>query len=133
MKKFERKSHSAVAPVKFRSMVLRFLAVTALFAVPLLLVWKQAFITSASQRLEKMNDTLSSMDRNIAALRFARDRLSRNDRIEGIAQTSLGLEYPASDRIIVVPLEENRFPRHKDHGLRAVFAAVQEWMKRGGG
>jgi cell division protein FtsL len=84
-------------------MALGFIAVTALIALPLLVVWKQAFISGASIRIEQMNDTLSSMNREIAALRLRRDRLSTNERIESIAQSSLNLEYPASDRITFVP------------------------------
>ena len=78
------------------------IVVAALIALPLLVVWKQAYISGASMRIERMNDTLSSMNREIATLRLRRDRLSTNERIESIAQTALNLEYPASDRITFV-------------------------------
>ena len=102
MKSEKRKSSAAATPVRVRSMATGLIAVTALIALPLLVVWKQAFISGASMRIERMNDTLSSMNREIATLRLRRDRLSTNDRIESIAQRSLNLEYPASDRITFV-------------------------------
>jgi hypothetical protein len=102
MKSAKRKSSSAATPVRVRSMATGFIAVGALIAFPLLVVWKQAFISGASMRIERMNDTLSLMNREIATLRFRSDRLSTNDRIESIAQTSLNLEYPPSDRITFV-------------------------------
>ncbi|MBN1128344.1 MAG: cell division protein FtsL [Chitinispirillaceae bacterium] len=117
------------SPVRIRPMFVALLVVAMLIAVPLLLVWKQAFITGASIKLEKMNDTLSAMNREIASLRMARERCADNERIEAIARSALALDYPSSDRITIVPAGAGG-----DRGKSAtlLLSALRGRMKKGG-
>jgi hypothetical protein len=94
--------------VRLRFMAAGLAVVVLLIAGPLLLVWKQAYISSTALRLEAMTDTLTVQNRQIAALRFRCEQLSRNERIEKFARTALRLEYPLSDRIVIVPAEEKQ-------------------------
>jgi len=69
----------AAAPVvRLRPMATGLAVVVLLIAGPLLLVWKQAYITGTALRLEAMTDTLIVQNREIAALRFRCEQLSRN-------------------------------------------------------
>jgi hypothetical protein len=100
---------AASAPlVRLRFMAAGLAVVVLLIAGPLLLVWKQAYISSTALRLEAMTDTLTVQNRQIAVLRFRCEQLSRNERIERVARTALRLEYPLSDRIVIVPAEEKQ-------------------------
>lgn len=100
-----RKTGAVSKPIiRFRSMLLGVVAVALLISVPLLMVWKQVSITSSSMRIEKMNDSLAALSHEIAALRLKCDRLSAQERIERIAQTRLGLDHPAADRIVIVKI-----------------------------
>lgn len=105
--------------VRVRFMAVVIAAVTIGIAGPLTLVWKQAYIASASVRLEEMADTVSALNRQIATLQLLRDRLSSNERIERVARTLLGLDYPSSDRIAIIPVRE----KNEKHGLARGFAA----------
>jgi hypothetical protein len=49
-----------------------------------------------------MNDSLETLSHEITTLRLRCERLSSQERIESIAQSKLGLDHPAADRIIVV-------------------------------
>jgi cell division protein FtsL len=99
---------------------------------PLLLVWKQAYIARTSMRLEKMADTLSSLNKEIVTLRFMRDRLSCNERIEKAARTLLRLEYPSSDRIVLVPVECPPVKRGFVRKVSDLFAVVPQRCEKGG-
>jgi cell division protein FtsL len=102
-----RKTRFASRPIiRLRSMLLGVTGVALIFSVPLLLVWKQVSITSSSMRIEKMNDSLATLSHDIATLRLKCERLSSQERIEQIAQSKLGLDHPAADRIIVVKVPD---------------------------
>jgi cell division protein FtsL len=107
-------------------------------AGPLLLVWKQAYIASTSMRIEAMTDTLSALNREIATLQFLRDRLSSNERIERVARAMLKLDYPSSDRIMIIPVGEksgnrgSRFSRGLAGGVDELVALVQGQGAKGG-
>ena len=118
--------------VRLRFMAAGLTAVCLLIAGPLLLVWKQAYIASTSMRLEAMADTLSALNREIARLRFVCDRLSSNERIEKVARTVLRLEYPSSDRIVIVPVEGKEAKRGLTDDIGRLFAFVQERRAKGG-
>jgi cell division protein FtsL len=118
--------------VRLRYMATVLVTITLCVAGPLLLVWKQAYIASASMRIERMTDTLSALNRQVATLQFLRDRLSSNDRIERVARTVLRLDYPSSDRIVIVPVNE-KTARHGLSGeVEDLFALVQGKNTKGG-
>jgi cell division protein FtsL len=122
--------HKKSAPVvRVRLMAAGLAAVTIGIAGPLTLVWKQAYIASASMRIEAMNDTVSALNRQIATLQLLRDRLSSNERIERVAHTLLGLEYPSSDRIVIIPVREKNEKRGFGHDFgRGLAAGVEDLM-----
>jgi hypothetical protein len=97
---------TAGAPIlHMRLMIVGMGALALIIAGPLLLVWKQAYITSSSQRIEAMADTLSLLDKKIAALRLQCSYLSSNERIEKYARTTLHLDHPSSDRWAILYLD----------------------------
>jgi cell division protein FtsL len=118
--------------VRVRLMAVVLAAVTLGIAGPLALVWKQAYIASTSLRIEAMTDTLSALNRQIATLQLLRDRLSGNERIERVARTLLGLEYPSSDRIVIIPVRRNRDKRGLAAGIEGLLAIVQNQSTKGG-
>jgi|WetSurMetagenome_2_1015567.scaffolds.fasta_scaffold45350_2 cell division protein FtsL len=127
---FKQRRPAALVRVRFMAVVLA--VITLSIAGPLALVWKQAYIASASIRIEAMNDTVSALNRKIATLQLLRDRLSSNERIERVARTRLGLEYPSSDRIVIIPISGTE----QKHGLAAgvgdLMAIVQGQSAKGG-
>jgi cell division protein FtsL len=118
--------------VRLRFMAAVIAAVTVGIAGPLILVWKQAYIASTSVRLEKMADTVSTLNRQIATLQLLRDRLSSNERIERVARTLLGLDYPSSDRIAIIPVREKNEKRGLVAGVGNILAFVQGQDVKGG-
>jgi cell division protein FtsL len=89
--------------------MLRGIALVAVFtAGPLLMVWKQVYITSTSWNIEHMTDSLTVLNREIATLRLQCEHLSSNRRIEKIARRSFGLDYPSSDQIVIVRVPDKR-------------------------
>jgi cell division protein FtsL len=112
--------------VRIRLMVTGLIVLVTIIACPLVIVWKQAYIASTSMRIEAMTDTVSAMNRTIASLRVVGERLSGNERIEAFARTALKLDYPGSDRIAIVPCDEEQKPLNSAGGMRQLLAAVQE-------
>ena len=108
MKKPEPKTSNSAPVIRFRFMAMMVTVLALLVFGPLLLVWKQAYITSSSMRIEAMNDTLSAINKKIAALRLGRERLSSNERIESFARMALKLDYPSSDQIVIMPAGEKK-------------------------
>lgn len=112
--------------VRLRLMSVVTAALVVLVFGPLAMVWKQAYLSSASIRRERCADTLSFLNKEIAALRLERERLAGNDRIEKFARSVLLLDYPLSDRIVIVPIDEK--PR------KTLFAgAAAPLLARAGG
>lgn len=108
----KKRNNTGTSPIfRLRSMVLGVAIVSALITGPLLMVWKQVYITSTSLKLEQMNDSLSVYAKEIAQLQLKAERLSANERIERIARTSLGLEYPVSGQIVIVKIPESRMAK----------------------
>lgn len=126
------KAAPRVPLVRVRSMAAVIVLIAAIIAVPLLLVWKQAFINSSSINLEKMSDTLSVMNKKIAALKLAGDRLSANDRIESIARDALGLEFPASDRIAIIPERRESGRQRIAQQVKDIWQSVKTRFLQGG-
>ncbi len=69
---------------------------------PLLVVWKQVYITEVSMKRSALADSLTILSKETAQLRFAAEKLSNTSRIETIARERLGLEYPAAGQIIII-------------------------------
>jgi cell division protein FtsL len=126
----KRKRTAPLVRVRFMAVVLA--VITLGIAGPLLLVWKQAYIASASMRIETMNDTVSALNRKIATLQLLRDRLSSNERIERVARARLGLEYPSSDRIVIIPVGRTEEKRGLAAGVGDLMAIVQGQSAKGG-
>jgi cell division protein FtsL len=118
--------------VRLRFMAAGLVAVTLCIAGPLLLVWKQAYIASASMRIEAMADTISALNRQIATLQLLRDRLSSNERIERVARAVLRLEYPSSDRIVIIPVSNKGEKRGLAAGVEDLLAIMQGQSVKGG-
>jgi cell division protein FtsL len=120
--------------VKVRQMILVVGVIGAIFAVPLLLVWKQAYIRGSSVKLEAMADTLSTLDKETSLLRLRCERLSCTERIESVARASLGLEYPSSDRMSIISMDDtSKGQSRKNEGWAGgLIAAVQDHLSKGG-
>lgn len=119
--------------VRVRLMVTGMAALVALFGGPMLLVWKQVYIADVSMRIEALTDTLSAQNHQIAALRLVCDRMSSNARIESFARSVLKLDYPSSDRIVIVAVEAPPKKRSVVAEVAQLFAAVQDRHSGKGG
>jgi len=126
---FKQKRHAPLVRVRFMAVVLA--VITLGIAGPLLLVWKQAYIANTSMRIETMNDTVSALNKKIATLQLLRDRLSSNERIERVARVRLGLEYPSSDRIVIIPVCSAREKRGLAAGVGDLMAIVHGQNAKG--
>ena len=129
-----RKTRTSSKPIiRFRSMLLGVTTVALLISVPLLLVWKQVSITSSSMRIDKMNDSLATLSHEIAMLRLKCERLSAQERIERIARTKLGLDYPAAERIVIIKLPGEGDGRRVEwpHELAAFLKRSLRGARRG--
>jgi len=76
--------------------------VTIFVMFPLSLVWKQVFITTISLRQDALKDSLAVLQKEVSTLTIMAEQLSSTERIEQIAEESLGLDYPSSKEIVVV-------------------------------
>jgi cell division protein FtsL len=106
MEKKQMRKPSSRPIIRFRSMLLGTVVVAMLITIPLLMVWKQVYITSASLRMEKMTDSLSILSREMTTLRLRCEQLSSRDRIEDLAQKKLGLDYTPTDQIVIVKIHD---------------------------
>jgi hypothetical protein len=131
MKKRDQNSRVGAPIIRIRFMVIGMVALALLIAGPLLLVWKQAYITSSSVTLEAMSDTLSALNKRIATFRLQSERLSSTERIEKYARTVLHLEYPSSDRISILSLDGKNDGSPLSGGL-GLSAATDRPLSKGG-
>lgn len=76
--------------------------VTIFVMFPLSLVWKQVYITTISLRQDALKDSLAVLQKEVSTLTIMAEQLSSTERIEQIAEESLGLDYPSSKEIVVV-------------------------------
>ncbi|HEX7510971.1 MAG TPA: cell division protein FtsL [Chitinivibrionales bacterium] len=88
--------------LRVRHLAVIAVGVALLIAGPLMMVWKQVYITQLSMRRSAVADSASVLAKHAAQLRLSIDRLSASDRIESIARQRLGLEYPAAAKIVIV-------------------------------
>jgi cell division protein FtsL len=70
--------------------------------LPLITVWKQAYITHRSLANEDLADSLYNCRADRARLRAVAEQLSSAERIEEIASAQLGLVHPSPSRVTVV-------------------------------
>ncbi len=98
----EKREKNSAPVIRFRFMLIGLALLAVIMAGPLVLVWKQSYINQLSISLESMSDSLSVLDREIASLKLQCEQLSTTERIQNIAQTTLGLSYPVSDQIVIV-------------------------------
>jgi cell division protein FtsL len=103
-----------------------------MIAGPLLMVWKQVYLTSASLKIDKLTDSIAVVTKEIATLRLKCEQLSSKERIEHIAQTALGLGYPSADRIVIVKVPRNAPVAESDWSNDLVaFFKKTFWGNRG--
>jgi cell division protein FtsL len=94
------------------------LLVGLLVLFPLFTVWKQVYITDTSRRLTARADSLATLTREVARLSVQVEELGTTQRIETIARRHLNMDYPGSDRIVIIDPEEvkpvrKRAPRNE--------------------
>lgn len=107
--------------IRLRSLLTGVGLMALLITGPILMVWKQVYITSRSMEIEQLADSLVDLSKTQTELRLRCERLKSKDRIEKIAHSSLGLEYPMSSHIVVVkiPDQEKRLAIHWPQELAA--------------
>ena len=104
-----RKQTSSSQPILKLRFVIGVVAILALvIAGPMLIVWKQVYINATSMKMEKMSDSLSVLNREIATLKLACEHMSTTEKIERFARINLGLEYPLSNQIEIVELNGHK-------------------------
>ena len=117
--------------VKVRHILLMGLMMTVVVTLPLVLVWKEAYRTEISVKHKECTDSLQVLRREAARLALVADSLSDVRRIERIARTALGLEYPESDRTAVVgPPPRGGLHRRALMGLE-FFAILRKSLQGG--
>lgn len=99
------------------------LTVALLVLFPLFTVWKQVYITNTSRHLTAQADSLAVLTRRTARLSLQVEKLSSTQRIETIARQHLDMDYPGSDRIVIVAPEDAK-PKQKTATMRNEFLAV---------
>jgi cell division protein FtsL len=93
----------AASPVlKLRQLVAGIFFVIILIIWPMFMVWKQIYITNVSIKESALSDTIMTLSKQSATLRICNEKLASTQRIESIARSSVGLEYPTSAQIIVI-------------------------------
>lgn len=81
--------------------------IAVLILAPLFTVWKQVYIRDKSLRKQVLTDSLNVCSREVARLEILVERLASTERIERIARDTLNMEYPSSERIVIVqPAQE---------------------------
>jgi cell division protein FtsL len=103
----ERVRFGSAAPVaapvlKLRQLVAAILFVIILIIWPMFMVWKQIYITNVSIKESALSDTIMTLSKQSATLRICNEKLASTQRIESIARSSVGLEYPTSAQIVVI-------------------------------
>jgi cell division protein FtsL len=107
MKKKEKKSQNGPL-LRVRPMLLWVTLVLLLISGPLVLVWKQVYISTASLDMDAKRKSLISLQKEIETLKLSSNRLSATERIEGIARNNLGLDYPATSQVYVIHIPRSQ-------------------------
>jgi cell division protein FtsL len=129
MRKDKNQGASSHPIIRFRSMMLGVGLIALLISGPLLIVWKQVYITDSSLKLNGMADTLSSLEKQTSSLRLIRERLSSTERIEQFARNTLQLDYASSDQIVIVSNSMNG--SHSKQGPAEMLTYVRKLFMRG--
>lgn len=108
MKNRKATSPAAQPLIRFRFMVIGVVVLLLVIAGPLLVVTKQVYITDVSMRMNKLSDSLRVLHKEITNLQLTCEHLSANERIESFARTSIGLEYPAVNQIVIVKMNNDK-------------------------
>ncbi|NLE01309.1 MAG: hypothetical protein GX640_15695 [Fibrobacter sp.] len=119
--------------LRFRAIVIGIVFLLALIAGPMLAVWKQVYINNTSINLSKMNDTLRTLNKEVATLQFACERYSATERIETFAREVLNLEYPVSSQIVIVPVNGFTENRSQKNITREILAVFKKSLGKGNG
>lgn len=110
----KKKRNSEHAPLlRLRSMLAGMLFIVVMISGPLVLVWKQVYINSASLHMDSMRRSLDTLQKEITMLKLSSTRLSSADRIERIAREKLHLEYSSTSQIYVVHVPKSRGGLHQ--------------------
>jgi cell division protein FtsL len=117
----KKKDRRGPAPIlRMRHLPVIAVVVAALITGPLLVVWKQVYLTKVSMKRAAISDTLTVLSKQAAQLRFMTEKLSSTSRIEAIAHERLGLEYPASGQIVIIKgRADDMRPSDRDNGFIA--------------
>ena len=91
--------------VRLRHFVFFVALLMAVCSVPLGIVWKLVYFSGASLRQSVLNERRAVLQKEKVRLSLVVERLSASSRIESIARRDLGLEYPTSDQIVVIRIE----------------------------
>lgn len=91
--------------VRFMAFGLAILALV--ISGPLLLVYKQAYITNMSIKMNETSDSLRILDKEIAALQVKVEQLSSNERIEKFAKDHCGLDFPGVSQMVIVKMKDS--------------------------
>lgn len=91
-----------------RRVALVFFLISIPIGLPLITVWKQAYITHRSLANKKLADSLHGRRADYARLRAVAEQLSSSERIEEIAANGLGLVHPSPSRVRVVGKKKRR-------------------------
>ncbi|MBD3314367.1 MAG: hypothetical protein GF344_01155 [Chitinivibrionales bacterium] len=112
MKKSKNKRPTPKRLTPARFLCIAALTVGGLVLFPLFTVWKQVYITSTSRYLTAQADSLAVLTRRAARLSVEVEKLSSTQRVETIAREHLDMDYPGSDRVVIVdPKEAMRKPK----------------------
>lgn len=108
MAKQKRKKTRQKGPVvRLRYIAAAVGCIAVLILAPLFTVWKQVYIRDKSLRKQVLTDSLNVCSREVARLEILVERLASTERIERIARDTLNMEYPSSERIVIVqPAQE---------------------------
>lgn len=90
--------------IRLRFMVIGLVLLILVIAGPLLVVTKQVYITDVSMRMNRLSDSLRVLHKEISTLQLTCEHLSANERIESFARTSIGLEYPTVNQMVIVKM-----------------------------
>lgn len=102
------KKNKSTPLLRFRPMLIGIILVLMMISGPLILVWKQVYINSASLQMDSMKKELKLLEKEITTLEMSCNRFSSTDRIERIARQKLEMVYPTTNQIYIVHIPSNK-------------------------
>jgi len=88
--------------IKLRTLIGAVLTVLAFFSLPLVAVWKKSKVVDMSETNAMLEQELKRVENQNLILRFHSNQLRSRSRIEEVAKTELGLEYPKNEDVVVL-------------------------------